>query len=94
MITLLLIVYTLIAAGLGGYLLAHQSRPFLLFDPNRSLTVKHVARYGGSLMLVVALASAYSIFDQNTMLIALVLASGCLIMMAVGLLLISFMQIR
>ncbi|MFB9770201.1 hypothetical protein [Lactiplantibacillus modestisalitolerans] len=94
MITLLLIVYTLIAAGLGAYLLAHQSRPFLLFDPNRSLTVKHVARYGGSLMLVVALASAYSIFDQNTMLIALVLASGCLIMMAVGLLLISFMQIR
>ncbi|MFC6201981.1 hypothetical protein ACFP1L_08880 [Lactiplantibacillus nangangensis] len=91
MITLLLLVYTLIAAGLGYYLVRHQNKRFLTFDPTQSPTVQHVARYGGSLMLLVAIGGAITIFYQSTVVIALVLASGCLIMMAIGLLLISFM---
>lgn len=91
MITLLLILYTVIAAGLGYYLVRHQNKRFLTFDPTASATVRHIARYGGSLMLLVAIGSAITIFYQSTVVIALVLASGCLIMMAIGLLLISFM---
>lgn len=94
MITLLLIVYTAIAAWLGYYLLTHRARPFLTFDPRKNPAVKHVAQYGGSLMLLVAIAGVGTIFYQNTAFIAIVLASGSLIMMAVGLLLVSFMQIR
>ena len=93
MITLLLIVYTLIAAWLGYYLFSHQARPFLFFDPNKAPTIKHVARYGGGLMLLVAVACVVTIFIQTTMLIAIVLASGSLIMMAIALILVSFMQI-
>ncbi|WP_338230853.1 hypothetical protein [Lactiplantibacillus paraxiangfangensis] len=94
MITLMLIIYTLIAGWIGYYLVSHQSRPFLTFDPNQTPTVKHVARYGGSLMLLVAVGSAVTVFFQSTVWIAIVLASGCLIMMAVGLLLVSFMQFQ
>lgn len=90
----MLILYTVIAAWLGYYLVSHQSRPFLTFDPNKVPTVKHVARYGGSLMLVVAVASAVTVFIQSTVWIAIVLASGSLIMMACGLLLVSFMQFQ
>ncbi|RRK10765.1 hypothetical protein D1831_05530 [Lactiplantibacillus garii] len=94
MITLLLVVYTLIAAWIGYYLFSHQSRPFLTFDPTKTPTVKHIARYGGGLMLLVAVGSAVTIFIQSTVWIAIVLASGCLIMMAIGLLLVSFMQFQ
>ncbi|AVK60783.1 hypothetical protein C5Z25_03020 [Lactobacillus sp. CBA3605] len=93
MITLLLSVYTLIAALLGVYLVRHQTKAFLTFDPTKSPAVHHIARYGGSLMLLVALGSIITIFYQNIVLIALVLASGCLIMMAIALLLMTFMQI-
>ncbi|AVK63386.1 hypothetical protein C5Z26_04390 [Lactobacillus sp. CBA3606] len=93
MITLLLSVYTLIAALLGSYLVRHQAQPFLTFDPTKSPAVRHIARYGGSLMLLVALGSVLTIFYQSIVLIALVLASGCLIMMAIALLLMTFMQI-
>ena len=93
MITLLLVLYTLIAGWLSYYLLTHQSRPFLFFDPNKAPTIKHVARYGGSLMLLVTLACLAAIFAQTTMLIAIVLPSGSLIMMAIALILVSFMQI-
>lgn len=91
MITLLLVIYTLIAAFLAYYLLAHQNRPFLTFDPTEKASVRHAAQYGGWLMAVVAVASAVTIFVQSTALIAIVLASGCLVMMAVGMLLMSFM---
>ncbi|AXH04907.1 hypothetical protein PND37_10170 [Lactiplantibacillus plantarum] len=94
MITLLLVIYTLIAGWLSYYLLTHQSRPFLFFDPNKAPTIKHVARYGGGLMLLVTIACCFvTIFVQATMLIAIVLASGSLIMMAIALILVSFMQI-
>ncbi|WP_103851670.1 hypothetical protein [Lactiplantibacillus plantarum] len=93
MITLLLVIYTLIAGWLSYYLLMHQSRPFLFFDPNKAPTIKHVARYGGGLMLLVTIACFVTIFVQATMLIAIVLASGSLIMMAIALILVSFMQI-
>ncbi|VDG19168.1 hypothetical protein [Lactiplantibacillus mudanjiangensis] len=93
MITLLLIIYTAIAALLGYYLVSHQAKPFLTFDPTKTPAVKNIARYGGSLMLLVAIASCVSIFYQNTALIALTLASGCIIMMGVGLFLMSFMTI-
>ena len=92
MITLLLVIYTLIAGWLSYYLLTHQSRPFLFFDPNKAPTIKHVARYGG-VMLLVTIACFVTIFVQATMLIAIVLASGSLIMMAIALILVSFMQI-
>lgn len=93
MITLLLIIYTAIAALLGYYLVSHQAKPFLTFDPTKTPAVKNIARYGGSLMLLVAIASCVSIFYQSTALIALTLASGCIIMMGVGLFLMSFMTI-
>ncbi|WP_318765795.1 hypothetical protein [Lactiplantibacillus carotarum] len=94
MITVLLILYTLIAAWIGYYLVSHQSRPFLSFDPTTTPTVKHVARYGGSLMLLVAVGGAITVFIQSMVWIAIVLASGSLIMMAIGLLLVSFMQFQ
>ena len=90
----MLVLYTIIAAWIGYYLVSHQSRPFLAFDPSKNPTVKHVARYGGSLMLAVALASIVVVFFQSTVWIAIVLASGSLIMMAIGLLLVSFMQFQ
>ncbi|MFD1421930.1 hypothetical protein [Lactiplantibacillus songbeiensis] len=91
MITVLLVLYTLIAALLGYYLVSHQSKPFLTFDPTKTPAVHTIARYGGSLMLIVAVASAITIFMQSTAFIALTLASGCIIMMGVGLFLMSFM---
>ncbi|MFC6181437.1 hypothetical protein [Lactiplantibacillus daowaiensis] len=91
MITLLLIIYTIIAAVLGYYLVSHQAKPFLTFDPTKTPAVKSIARYGGSLMLIVAVASAITIFYQSTAFIAITLASGCIIMMGIGLFLISFM---
>lgn len=44
-------------------------------------------------MLLVTIACFVTIFVQATMLIAIVLASGSLIMMAIALILVSFMQI-
>lgn len=93
MIQLLLIVYTLIAAWVSYYLLTHQTRCFLIFDPTRNPAVKTTARVGGSCMLLVAIGSAVTIFTQSTVWIAIVLAAGCLVMMAIGLVLVSFMQI-
>ncbi|SPX69603.1 membrane protein [Lactiplantibacillus plantarum subsp. plantarum] len=80
--------------GLAQLLSADAPVPTIsLFDPNKAPTIKHVARYGGGLMLLVTIACFVTIFVQATMLIAIVLASGSLIMMAIALILVSFMQI-
>lgn len=49
LITVLIVIFALIALYLGWYLLAHRNRSFLVFKPQNTPSLSHVLIFFGAL---------------------------------------------
>ncbi|PWF99549.1 hypothetical protein [Levilactobacillus bambusae] len=90
-ITLLMLLYTGLAVGLGIYFLMHTHRAFLLFHPESNQTLSGVVKASGIALLVVGVLSLIATFFQNIFVISGALLAGVIVILCVQLTLLRFM---
>ncbi|KIS04220.1 hypothetical protein [Paucilactobacillus wasatchensis] len=77
LITILLIIFALIALYIGWYLVAHRNRPFLIFNPATNLSLSHAVTFWGVTMLVVGLVGLVAALINILLVTVIILVVGC-----------------
>ncbi|KRL75983.1 hypothetical protein FC17_GL002294 [Secundilactobacillus paracollinoides DSM 15502 = JCM 11969] len=89
-ITILMILYTLLTFFIGGFFLAHQHKPFLIFHPEANKPLSGVIKFGGYSLVILGVVAAAATISQNTVFICIALFIGVADIVGVQLMLVSF----
>ncbi|HIW71251.1 MAG TPA: hypothetical protein H9875_01360 [Candidatus Levilactobacillus faecigallinarum] len=89
-ITILMIIYTVLALVIGWYFYSHRNRAFLVFHPEDSPTLSRVLKVGGILMMVIGVVAAAATISNNTIFISMTLLVGVIAIMTLQLILVRW----
>ncbi|GAX01061.1 hypothetical protein [Secundilactobacillus silagei] len=91
LINILMIVYILLTFFIGGFFLKHTHRAFLVFHPEQNPNLSGIVKFGGWSLIVVGVLAAIATIMQNDVFISMTLLIGVLDILAIQLMLVSFL---
>ncbi|BAP86079.1 hypothetical protein LOOC260_115690 [Paucilactobacillus hokkaidonensis JCM 18461] len=77
LITVLIVIFALIALYLGWYLLAHRNRSFLVFKPQNTPSLSHVLIFWGTELILIGVLSLVAAVLGILMFTVIILIIGC-----------------